>query len=466
MDESLQTHQNRRQLIEIILITFPTIIEFTLQTLVNYADFIMVGRLGIEASATIGITNEVTFMVKAATNALGVGILAFVAKEYGAGKKDIINLSAYKAYELGIITGVVTTVICLVISSYLPVFLGAEEAIRKPASMYFAICSSTSVFYSMNVAASSLRKATKDMKSPLIVNGMVNILNIILNYFLIYQTSDIQLFGKTVRLYRAGLGVQGAAIGTALSIAAGGIIMLIVNERYKESAATVLTGSYISAHKNEGKSISQKYIAVGLPAFLTTFVTCLGRIIFTKMIVPMGTTIYAAHTIAFTAESVFYMPVAGMGTAIASLSGNVKGEGNLKKLNRQTNLVCVITFCVMVVSSLILLTCAEWIIALFTQDSDVLAIAPKLLYIVAINEPIFGVGMVMQYIFEGIGKTKPPLYASFFAQWAIRVAGTYIFVYRLGYGIYTAWFCMIADNIVKSIILYILYWKYNDRLMD
>ena len=410
MDESLQAHQNRRLVIEIILVTIPTIIEYALQTLVNYADFIMVGRLGIEASATIGITNEVTFLVKSATTALGIGILAFAAREVGAGKTDKLNLSAYKAYELCFITGLITTIITLALSPFLPVFLGADEAIRKPASIYFAICSSSSVFHSLNVAASSMRKATKDMKSPLVVNGLMNIINIILNYFLIYKTVDISLFGKTITLYRAGLGVQGAAIGTAAATAIGGILMLAVNESHRETAASVLKRKDIAQFRSEGRVIAYKYISVGLPAFLTIFVNSMGRIVFTKMIVPMGITIYAAHTIAFTAESAFYMPVAGMGTAIASLSGNVKGEGSLEKLNRQTKIICAITICIMSLMMFILLTCAENIIGLFTEDFEVLSIASRLLHIVAFNEPLFGISLVMQYIFDGIGKTKPPLF--------------------------------------------------------
>ena len=66
---------------DIIILIIPAIIEYSFQALVNYADFIMVGKLGMKASATIGITNEVTFLVKASVNALSVGVVAYFKKK-------------------------------------------------------------------------------------------------------------------------------------------------------------------------------------------------------------------------------------------------------------------------------------------------------------------------------------------------------------------------------------------------
>ena len=208
-----------------------------------------------------------------------------------------------------------------------------------------------------------------------------------------------------------------------------------------------------------------KYISVGIPAFLTSVVTSFGRVIFTAMIVPLGTVVYAAHSIAFTAESAFFIPAVGMAGAVASLSGNVRGEGDLKKLNRQTNLVCGLIVAIMLVAMGIMLIFADGIISVFTKDPSALEIAPRLLRIVALNEPMFGISIVMQYVFNGIGKTKPPLYVSAFTQWVLRVGGVFLFVHTLGFGIEAAWICMISDNIARAILLYIWYWVDNKKLI-
>ncbi len=456
---------NRKLIKEIILLIIPAIIEYSFQALVNYADFIMVGKLGIEASATIGITNEVTFLIKAGVNALGVGVLAYMAREIGAGNRKYLKNATLHAYFLALIMGIFTTAFPLLISPYLPTLLGADEIIRKPASMYFSICSSMGVFFSFNVTAGSIRKADKDMKTPLLVNGFMNILNVVLNWFLIYPDKAFNLFGIEVNIRRCNLGVIGAAYGTAIATLIGGILMVVLNERHMDTSVKGMTGILESLLQTEGKDIVRKYVFVGLPAFLTSVVTSFGRVIFTAMIVPLGTAIYAAHSIAFTAESAFFIPAVGMASAVASLSGNVRGEGDIKKLNKQTHLVCGIIVIIMLMATSILLLCADDIIAFFTEDKIALTIAPRLLRIVAINEPMFGISIVLQNVFNGIGKTKIPLLVSGFTQWFVRVLGVFVFVHILGYGIEIAWICMISDNILRAILLYVWYWCDNKRLM-
>ena len=456
---------NSKLIKEIILLIIPAIIEYSFQALVNYADFIMVGRLGIEASATIGITNEVTFLIKAGVNALGVGVLAYMAKEIGAGNRGHLKIATLHAYFLALVVGVFTTAFPLIISPYLPGFFGAAENIRRPASMYFSVCSSMGILFSFNVVAGSIRKADKDMKTPLYVNGFMNVLNVILNWFLIYPDKVVRVFGADITIRRANLGVMGAAYATAIAILIGGIMMVLLNEMHPDTSMVKISDIKTLFLQEEGRDIVSKYVLVGVPAFLTSVVTSLGRVIFTAMIVPLGTVVYAAHSIAFTAESAFYIPAVGMASAVASLSGNVRGEGDLKKLNKQTNMVCVIIVLIMLVATAFLLLFAGDIISFFTKDRSALEIAPRLLRIVAINEPMFGISIVMQYVFNGIGKTRIPLVVSGFTQWFIRVLGVFIFVHVLGMGIEAAWVCMISDNIMRAILLYVWYWLDNDRLL-
>lgn len=481
---------------DIITLIIPAIIEYSFQALVNYADFIMVGRLGMKASATIGITNEVTFLVKAAVNALSVGVVAYFAKEIGAGRRNKLQNPTLQAYLLAFIIGIFTTIVPLSISPVLPKLLGASKELRNTASIYFAVSSSAGVFFSFNVIAGSIRKATKDMKTPLIINGLVNILNIIFNWFFIYPSLKFSFFQKELSIPRANMGVTGAALATALSITIGGIAMVIVNEKTKELSIKeyifsetlhrqnhpdipcktvpnhIFSNSFIGLitsgfhlafllkklKKRTDKDMMRTYIVVGMPAFFTSVITSLGRVLFTAMIIPLGTSVYAAHSISFTAESAFYIPAVGMASAVAVLSGNVKGEGDQKKLNHQTNLVCVLIIVIMLMATTIMLLFANSIISIFTTDAYILKTSPVLLRIVALNEPFFGVSIVMQNVFNGIGKTKPPLIISAFTQWCVRILGVFIFVSILGFGIKTAWLCMVSDNIVRAILLYSWYW--------
>lgn len=442
----------------IIAMTVPAILEYSLQTLVNYTDYIMVGSYGPSASATIGLTNEVTWLLKAGINALGIGVLAFVARQVGAGKKEKLAEAVFQAYVLAFLIGLGTMLIALFISPFLTIWLGASSDIQKPASVYFSIVSVPEIFFAFNVIAGNIRKATRDMKTPLLVNGLVNLVNIILNWFLIYPSKDFQIgAGLHLRIERAGLGVTGAAVATAIATFAGGILMVAANECHMETSVRKIS------HRLD-TSIIGKYIAVGIPAFLTAIMTSGGRVIFTGMVARLGTVVYAAHTMAFTAESVFYIPVVGMSGAVAALSGNVRGENNLKKLNRQTGLICLILTIVMTFGALLMFVSAYDIIGILTGDKTVLRLAPRLLQIVALNEPFFGISVVMQNVFNGTGNTKPPLVVSTLTQWVFRVGGTFVFVILLRKGIEAAWYCMIADNIARAVLLTGWYVIYNRKL--
>ena len=175
--------------------------------------------------------------------------------------------------------------------------------------------------------------------------------------------------------------------------------------------------------------------------------------IFTGIVAHLGTIVYSSHTISFTAESAFYIPCVGMMSAVSAMAGTIKGEGDLKKLNRLTKIFCIFAASVMLVMSIFMFIFADEIICLFTNDVYVLDTAPKLLRIVALNEPLFAVSIVMESVFNGIGKTKLPFIAGTVSQWVFRVVGSLICLNVFGSGIEAAWICMILDNIFRCILL-------------
>jgi Na+-driven multidrug efflux pump len=160
-----------------------------------------------------------------------------------------------------------------------------------------------------------------------------------------------------------------------------------------------------------------------------------------------------------------YIPCVGMMSAIATLSGNAKGENDLKKLNQLTRLSSAMASGVMLIMSIFLYIFARNIIGIFTQDAEVIAIGTDLLRIVSLNEPIFAVSIVLESVFNGIGDTKSPFIASTVTQWVFRVLGTYLCVYVLGFGIRSAWVCMISDNIARCLLLIAFYVCKNKHLI-
>lgn len=437
---------DRELLKRIIRLTVPSVIEYTLQTLMNYADYIMVGSIGVAASAAIGLTTEVTWLLKGTVSALGIGVLAYISSAIGGKKTDRIKAASVQAIYTSIIIGIVMTVVSLVISPFVPKWLGADDDIAGISSRYFAISNAPFLFLSLNMVLGYALKAAGDMKTPLYVNGTMNIFNIIFNWLLIYPDRDINVFGSAVHIEGADLGIYGAALGTAISTVLGGL-MMIAGFR-KNSIVSPSGERYIP-----DREIISEFIRVGIPSMLTRLTSSGGRVIFTGIVAHLGTIVYSSHTISFTAESAFYIPCVGMMSAVSAMAGTIKGECDLKKLNRLTKIFCIFAASVMLVMSIFMFIFADEIICLFTNDVYVLDTAPKLLRIVALNEPLFAVSIVMESVFNGIGKTKLPFIAGTVSQWVFRVVGSLICLNVFGLGIEAAWICMILDNIFRCILL-------------
>ena len=193
--------------------------------------------------------------------------------------------------------------------------MGAEPAIQAEASRYFFIVSLPMVFRTASSVLGDALRAVQDTKTPMLISVAANILNIIMNYILIYPM---------------GLGVAGAAISSAISYAISGILMYLVYRRKKELHWKWDTFS-------AEPELLKECTAVGSPVLGTSVVSCLGYVVFASLVSGMGTTVFAAHSIAVTAETIFYVPGYGLRTATSALIGTARGEKDDERSPRWGN---------------------------------------------------------------------------------------------------------------------------------
>jgi putative MATE family efflux protein len=336
----------------IITMAIPTVIEYTLQSLSHYADLIMVGKLGENATAAIGITREVDFLLRSIVNGFQVGIVAYVALMIGRGEHDKLKSATIQSMYLSLWLGFLLLFLGLGISPYFPKWMGADKNIRNIASDYFAIVYMSSLGLSFKILLCSTLRGVGDMKTPMYVNVGVNLLNIVLNYFLIYGNKNVHIAGFTFCIRRAGLGVSGAALATSISNIIGGILAIIAV--YNNKLLTPKTKRF-----EINRDILTRIVTVSLPAFICNLCTCFGRVIFTSFVTGLGTTVLAAHNIAGTAESAFFMPILGIENSVVTLSGNAKGERNTNKFSSLVRNSCKLVFFGMIIMCLLMIVTSE-----------------------------------------------------------------------------------------------------------
>ena len=401
----------------------------------QYVDTAMVGHLGEQATAAVSTTTTVNWLVSSIPYALGIAVLALTAKASGAGEEDRTRLISAQACYLTVITGMVMTVICLGLSPYIPTWMRADREIRKNASMYFLIVSIPMVFRVASIIFGAAIRAVKNTRTPMLVNLVSNILNVVLNMILIYGCR---------------LGVAGAAISSAVCYTLSGSLMVFFAHKQR-----LLSWKRQDLHWN--KTVMRQCMKIALPAAGNSVTSCLGYVFFAGMVSRMGTVVFAAHSIAVTAEELFYIPGYGLRTAASSLIGNAIGEGNRKKTVVTEKLSIGITIMMMLISGLCLYLCAGPLMRVFTNSKEVAELGEEMLRLIAFTEPFFGLMIALEGIFYGMGETKAILVIETFSMWGIRILFTFLCTQIWKLDLYAVWYCMIADNVCKAVLLLAVY---------
>ena len=198
-----------------------------------------------------------------------------------------------------------------------------------------------------------------------------------------------------------------------------------------------------------------------MPNMLQRFGTSLGYVAFAAMINSLGELSTAAHTIANTVESAFYIPGYGMQAAAATLTGNALGAGDRRKMGDLSRLIVLLEVSLMLLSGSLLFAFAPAMVRLFSRDAAVIALGSTVLRMVACSEPIYGVSIVVEGMLQGAGKTLAPFIFNICGMWGVRILGTFLCTQLLGLGLVSAWACMIAHNLLLC-LMFVLYHRYGN----
>ena len=447
---------NRSLLISIITLAWPTMLQELLQTAVQYIDTAMVGTLGTAATAAVGATTTINWLVNSTVSAVGIGFLALISQAYGAGDKGLAKRASSQAVLLTIISGVLFTALCLGLSSFVPIWMQVEPEIRNMAAMYFFILYSPMLFRAAIIIFGTVLRAVGDTKTPMIVGLFVNIINVILNFLLIYPTRVVELFGFKLTLFGAGWGVLGAAAASAIAFVFGGIAITVRYFKHPEVSPKGQSFKF-------DMSILKPCFRVALPNALQRFGTCMGYVAFAAMVNSLGEVSTAAHTIANTVESAFYIPGYGMQASAATLAGNALGAEDKDRIRALCRMLIIIEVVLMIISGGLLFIFAPKMMTLFSKDSLVIALGTTVLRMVALSEPFFGVSIIVEGMMQGMGKTVMPFIANILGMWGVRILGTFICTQIFDYGLVSAWGCMILHNLMLFMMfaVYLISGRYN-----
>ncbi len=422
-------------------LSWPAIIEQILGTMVSYVDTAMVGALGGTGTAAVSVNAAPIWLINGILTGVGVGYSVQVSNAVGAKDPPRAQRVIRQALLAAIVCGLLACAVYEALGGVLPRWLGAKPEVLPHAVGYMRIYAAALPFAALQFIFSALLRCMGNTKLPLLFNTAANLLNVVLNFLLIYPTGEF----LGVIIPRAGLGVEGAALATAVSITAAGSLTAIAAFHQGEYRTSLREGLAPDG------AIIGRAVSLGLPSALERATINLGQIAMTALVGhALTTAAMAANQVATTAEGLCYLPAYGISYAAIALVGQSVGAGSREDASAYGTLTAVIGFLLCLVTGTALFLFASPLAALFNTDAQVVAEAALALRVVAFAEPFFALSIILTGSLRGADDVRFPMVLGLGCMWAVRVPLACLLVLKVGMGLAGVWAAMAIDLTLRG----------------
>ncbi len=418
----------------IVGLSIPSMLAQISTVLMFFIDASMVGHLGAEASASIGLIESTTWLVGSLLSAAATGFSVQVAHFIGA--NDFVKARQVFRHALicGLAFSVFLSLIGVGIHSHLPYWLGGGADIASASSGYFLIYSLVLPFVYLYHTSEMMLKSTGNMHTPSVMAILVCICDVIFNYIFIYICK---------------FGVVGAAMGTALAY-----------------ICISLPNLYLSACKNRMLNLRQDHVRfhwvkeyvqrackISIPIAIQNILMSGAQIVSTMIVAPLGNIAIAAHSFAITAESLCYMPGYGIGDAATTLVGQTHGAGRIDLCRNFAYMTVGLGMLVMALMGVIMYVFAPEMIGVLSPVEAIRQLGTTCLRIEAFAEPFFAASIVTYCVCVGAGDTFKPAAINLGTMWLVRL--TLAYALSKSYGLEGVWIAMATELTFRGVLFLI-----------
>lgn len=418
----------------IVGLSIPSMLAQISTVLMFFIDASMVGHLGAEASASIGLIESTTWLIGSLLSAAATGFSVQVAHFIGA--NDFVKARQVFRHALicGLAFSLFLSLIGVGIHSHLPYWLGGGADIASASSGYFLIYSLVLPFVYLYHTSEMMLKSAGNMHTPSVMAVLVCICDVIFNYIFIYICK---------------LGVVGAAMGTALAY-----------------ICISLPNLYLSACKNRMLNLRQDHVRfhwvkeyvqrackISIPIAIQNILMSGAQIVSTMIVAPLGNIAIAAHSFAITAESLCYMPGYGIGDAATTLVGQTHGAGRIDLCKNFAYMTVGLGMLVMALMGVIMYVFAPEMIGVLSPVEAIRELGTTCLRIEAFAEPFFAASIVTYCVCVGAGDTFKPAAINLGTMWLVRL--TLAYGLSKSYGLEGVWIAMATELTFRGVLFLI-----------
>lgn len=428
----------------ILLIAWPVIIEMSLNTLLGISDTIMIGKgINSEALAAVGFANQIIFPLTFIFGSFNTGATAMIARYTGEGSHHKVQKVLAQNVFLNLILGLVITIIIFIFGEQLLKIFDTTASVRSQAFIYLKIVSATQVAMFINFSLTAAFRGVGDTSTSMKINGLINILNIIGNYLLI--------FGP---FFFPALGMKGAAISTAASRAIGTLIFLYISLKgYKKLHLDIKL-------MNLTKDVFAKLFELSSSAAIEQLFMQLSFTIGVVFISSLTVTNEAAFQVLLRIESMSFMPAIGLSIGASTLVGQSLGAKNIDKATKigYTSVGLGIVYGVFI--GLVFFIFPEQLLMIFTNDQAVIDISITTLKIAGFNQWLLATIIVFSGALRGAGDTKNVMIITILRLWLFQIPLNYLMIFILDLGITGFW---LAETVTFAIFVLVYLFRFKSK---
>ncbi len=414
-----------------LLLAWPSILAQLAMCLMSYIDAAMVGRLGSEQAAAIGLVSSTTWIFGSFCYATSSGFSVQIAHRCGA--KDFAGARRIFRHGIIIALGISALLALLAVSIHraLPHWLGGTPEILADASAYFRVYALFLPLLQLAVFCEASLIASGNAKVPGILSIAMCVLDVVFNYLLIFVL---------------GLGVKGAALGTGLATACAGVFLLW----YAARRSTELHQEREVRDEADRKLIQRQAFGISWPLWIQNLISRGAYIAATVLVAPLGTVAIAANSFAIIAEGFCYLPGYGLEDAATTLVGQSLGAKRPDMAKRFAWITIGTGASMMTFLAVLMWIFAPQVMGLLSQDPEVITLGARVLRIEAWAEFFYAISIVAYGCCVGAGDTLVPSLINLLSMWVIRLGLALFLIPR--YGLEGYWVAMATELSIKGIL--------------
>lgn len=422
----------RREKLNLIVgLSIPSMLAQISTVMMFFIDASMVGHLGAEASASIGLIESTTWLIGSLLSAAATGFSVQVAHFIGA--NDFVKARQVFRHALicGLLFSVCLALIGVAIHLPLPYWLGGGSDIADNSSRYFLIYALALPFIFLYHTSEMMLKSAGNMHTPSVMAILVCICDVVFNYLFIY-------------IFK--MGVVGAAYGTALAY----ICISLPNLWLAACQNKILNLRQDAARFHWVKEYVRNACKISIPIAIQNILMSGAQIVSTMIVAPLGNIAIAAHSFAITAESLCYMPGYGIGDAATTLVGQTHGANRMDLCKNFAYMTVGLGMAVMALMGVVMYIFAPEMIGLLSPVESIQELGTTCLRIEAFAEPFFAASIVTYSVCVGAGDTFKPAAINLSTMWFVRL--TLAYGLSKSYGLEGVWIAMAVELTFRGIL--------------